>query len=755
MESQLSSPINKSASMKAEQSARSSAWMKMQQFVCWALAVVVTVWALTDARFRTAEGVLRGTVCLPIAISCAFGLLGFALAKSWRIAAAWLALALVGQAVALQMMDAGKSLHYQHYPSFGILAGTSRWLLVFLAVQSVLVWVGFWRHRHSVKTWCLRNFNVWQLGGIGLAFAFTSATVSREVGLYLQELPLAAFIQTINLLNLGLAVWAIPELDLSQWKPLLEKLTGWGKTETDRFDRIVIVAVIWVIVLGAALNVLSYQRHPHITDEVSYLYHARYLAAGMLTMPMPPVLEGFNLNLFDSDGARWFCSPPPGWPMVLSVGVFLGVAWLVNPLLAGLNVFLAYLVLRELYDRRLARVAALLMAVSPWYLFQAMSFMTHIAALAFLLIAALGIIWARKSGRSGWALLSGMAVGTVGLIRPLEGAIVALLIGVWIIGVGGQRLKLSAIAEWICGGAVLGAVVLFYNKVLTGSPTKFPIMLWADKTYGPKSNAMGFGPDRGMGWQLDPFPGHGPLDALVNSNLNITAINTELFGWSIGSILLIALFLFSRKLHGSDWLMLALAGAVYTAHFFYWFSGGPDFGARYWFLMILPCIVMTIRGFQILSGKFTRDPGESTFPKTRLLAMVAAMCLLTMTNFVPWRAVDKYYHYLQMRPDIRSLAEKSNFGKSLVLIRGEEFPDFASAAIYNPLDLRADQPVYAFDKNNDVRAKLLQAYSDRPIWIVNGPSVTKEGYKIVEGPISAQQALTFAPQLTRQESLFR
>lgn len=742
MESEITSSVNNPASLSANQVARNSVWVKAQQVVCWALAAGFLGWAATAARFRTDEGSLRGTICLPIAVSIAFGLLGGAATKAWRIAASWFALAMVGQAVALQMMDAGKSMHYQHYPSFGILAGTSRWLLVFLAVQTILVLIGFWHRVQPVKIWLLRNFGLWQLGGIAITFVLTSATVSREIPLYLQELPLAAYIQIINLLNLGLAIWAIPESVLSRWKPWLERLTGWENDETGRVDRIVLAAAIWVTVLSAVLNVVSYQRHPHITDEVSYLYHARYLAAGMLTMPMPPVLDGFNLNLFDSDGARWFCSPPPGWPMILSVGVFLGAAWLVNPLLAGLNVILAYLLLRELYDRRLARVAALLMAVSPWYIFQGMSFMTHIAAMTFLLLAGLGVIWARKSGRFGWALMSGLSVGTVGLIRPLEGAIVATLIGAWVIGIGGKRLKFSAIAEWIGGGAVLGAVVLSYNKVLTGSPTKFPIMLWADKVYGPGSNAMGFGPDRGMGWQLDPFPGHGPLDALVNSNLNITAINTELFGWSIGSILLIAVILFSRKLRGSDWLMLALAAAVYTAHFFYWFSGGPDFGARYWFLMFLPCVVLTIRGFQVLSGKLTRDPGTSSLPKTRLLTLVAALSLLTMINFIPWRAVDKYYHYLQMRPDIRSLAATHNFGKSLILIRGAEFPDFASAAIYNPLDLKSDQPIYAWDKNDEVRARLLQAYSDRKVWIVNGPSLTQKGFEVVTGPEKAQQMLS-------------
>ena len=42
----------------------------------------------------------------------------------------------------------------------------------------------------------------------------------------------------------------------------------------------------------------------------------------------------------------------------------------------------------------------------------------------------------------------------------------------------------------------------------------------------------------------------------------------------------------------SDWLMLTVIATVVVAHFFYYFSGGPDFGARYWFLIVVPLVVL-------------------------------------------------------------------------------------------------------------------------------------------------------------------
>ena len=90
-----------------------------------------------------------------------------------------------------------------------------------------------------------------------------------------------------------------------------------------------------------------------------------------------------------------------------------------------------------------------------------------------------------------------------------------------------------------------------------------------------------------------------------------------------------------------------------------------------------------------------------------------------------------------MRPDVRELARANNFGRSLVLVRGERFPDYMSAAIYNPLDLHADVPIYVWDRSPEVRATILSLYPDRSVWVLEGPTLTHEGYRIAAGPLTA------------------
>ena len=362
--------------------------------------------------------------------------------------------------------------------------------------------------------------------------------------------------------------------------------------------------------------------------------------------------------------------------------------------------------------------------------------MTHIFSLTCALLATLGVIYARRTGKTLWAISSGFALGFISLVRPLEAVAMAGLLGLWAIGFGGKRLKLSGIIGLILGSIIIGSLGLAYNRALTGDPFKFPINEYSNEHFGPNSNDYGFGPDRGMGWALDPNPGHSPFDALVNTNLNVSTLNTELFGWSIGSFLFIAMFLVFGKYKQSDYLMFAVILIIYLLHFFYYFSGGPDFSARYWFLMFVPLIVLTARGIESLTSNIN-DQNE----KATLYIVILALFLLTVINFLPWRAIDKYHNFRDMRPDIRYLLEDNDFGKSLILVRGNQHPDFDSTMIYNPLDFEAYAPIFAWDRDSETRRKLLSHYKDRPIWIINSPSLTKRGFEIVAGPLTAEDIL--------------
>lgn len=695
-------------------------------------AVAIIIW-LQAMRVNEDSPAIASLALSVLAASLAMSLVP----RRWVAAAAWWAIALIGWAAVLQLTNAPARVEYQHLDLFaeGPVSTVARGILV---AQLAVLLVAGRGHVRAIRDWC-RGHPAWALG-IGLAgLVATAAAPSRDPRAYTMELLLASALQLLSLVTLVAAVRSVPADQWTRVAGTVTRVLGDRPTGPPRVDRWVITVAIAATAVSAILAYVAYDAHPHVPDEVIYLLHARYLADGMLAMPLPPVPAGFDLDLMQYEPTRWFSPVPPGWPMVLAVGVRLGIPWLVNPLLAGVAVVLTWLVAARLMDHRHARLTTLLLACSPWFLFMAMSLMTHTATLVFALAATLGVAVARERGTSWPALGAGMAVGAVSLIRPLEGLIAAVLLGFWSLGARGRRFRLAPSTALVIGTAAVGGLVAPYNARMTGSARTFPINQYIDTRYAPGSNDLGFGANRGLGWSgLDPFPGHGVADVVVNSALNASQVDVELLGWPVGAVplLLVPLLLAGRPAR-MEWYMVATIGAVVGAHAFYWYSGGPDFGARYWFLIIVPCCILAARGLATLDGN--RD-GVTNRPAA--IGIGLALALTALLVFVPWRAMGKYHHYRGMRPDIRELARASDFGRSLVLVRGARFPDYMSAAAYNPIDLRADVPIYAWDATAAIRAALLNAYPDRTVWIVDGPSLTHASFRIAAGPLTPAEALT-------------
>lgn len=653
----------------------------------------------------------------------------------------WSGLTILGAAASLQLVNAGPSVSYQHlalpwqadtYPQ--------RVAVLFLVLQALWVF-RYWRPKIG-ESWRLltAKFGPWRLLALATLMALTSATVSRAVDFYVQELIVGSVLQAVALGSIVATVRALPA---GTCETIAERCWRWlGKdtgapTKVPRVDAWAISLAAIVAATCALLAFAVYQRHPHVPDEVAYLFQARYFAEGWLAMPAPPIPEAFNLDLMTYEASRWYSPAPPGWPAVLAVGAFLGAPWLVNPVLASVCVLLTYLLIWQLYDRVTGRLTIVLLATSPWFLFLGMTLMNHMLSLACALGAAVAVGRIRQGWSLWWGVPGGLGLALLGINRPLEGLIVSGLLGLWVLGGPSRRWTARVAGLGILGmtAVVGGSLTLPYNRALTGDPTKFPIMAYTDSLYGPGTNALGFGADRGLGWGgLDPFPGHSPAEAIINTNLNLFAVNIELLGWATGSFLFLWTLLLLGRLRREDhWLVIAIA-TVIVIHGLYWFSGGPDFGARYWFLILVPAVALTARGIIVLGSRLGEHGRRAWHAQPLLVAI--GLIGMSATIFIPWRAADKYVHYRGMRPDIRELASRYDFGPSVVLIRGERHPDYASAAVYNPLDLTAQKPIYVWDRGPESRKAIAEVYGDRPVWIVNGPTRSGGGYEVVAGPLT-------------------
>jgi len=704
------------------------------------LGTAILAWMI--GRVLSGNVSFANDVCLPSAVGISLIAVGTFARTRWCYFMAWSALALTSQAAALQLIFAGKLIHFQHYRPISEMLDQKTIALAFLAAQVICVAVGIWLRRTDLREW-LGQFAWWQLALFLLVLTLSGAALTPDASIYITSLATATLVQLTSIANVILLVRSIPATDLERIRQKLNKfLTRENAAESttvglDRFSWIVALAVV---VLTASLSYFVYQAHPHVPDESQYIFQANYMAAGQLTVQPPKVPEAFSMYMIPTYEPRWFGIFPPAWPSLLALGTLAGASWLVNPIMSGLCIILGYLFFQQLYSRTFARGAILLLACSPWFIFMGMSYMSHVATLFFSLTAALLMMRAVKEKSGMSMLLAGLAVGVVSLIRPLDGAIVGLLLALYgIFNNTTWRSRITACAVLGVGTVATSSIVFLYNMAVTGSAVLSPSDAYYNKYLWPNVMALGFGPERGMHWGLDAFAGHSPLEALVNAALNVFLLNTELFGWGIGSLCLIILLGVSRSVLKKDlWAVITIV-AVVGAYSLFWYHGGPDFGARYWFLCIIPLIALTIRGAEWIG----RSISASQIEKNHICMVLAVgvLCIVSLTSYVPWRASDKYHQYLGMRPGIEELAKRNDFGRSLVMVRGAEHPDYQSAWVYNPVNFEGNRPIYAFEKDTETRKRLLNEYSDRSVWIVNGPTLTNNGYSIVRGPVAASELL--------------
>lgn len=646
----------------------------------------------------------------------------------------WIVLFLAANVLRLLLIDAGTRLHFEHLRAASALSrgevAVADWIgIAAFGVLCVVVWY----HLRADLPQALRAMRD-RMGvpGAAAVLAVLVGTVALpsahpvEFGTDV----MVAIVFRLTLIGVTwLAVRELPDRWMERsrrvWRDLLNDdpaaVAPW-------VHRLPWWCAAFSMVASALLAFFSYERVPHIPDEVAYLFQARYFATGALTAPAPPVPAGLEVFLVTCESGRCLSPFPPGWPAFLAVGVLLQAAWLVNPVLGACNVLLTFALSRELWGLRVARLAALLLTVSPWHLLMSMNFMSHTSSLLVALVAAYGVARTHRTGRIVYCVLGGVAIGWSSLSRPLEAMVLVAILGTAALFIRSTRWRLLPVFVLGACTAMVASLNAAYNHRLTGDVRTFPVTQYMDAAFGKGMNDLGFGANRNIRLDgLDPFPGHGLRDVIVNTQIGFSQLQTELFGWGVGSLWLALLLVVLRRVRGHDYWLLAWMATVIALQSLYWYSGGPDFGARYWYTVIVPLVILSARGLLELEAESPAATSRLPWMTSSALMAVAALML-----FVPWRAIDKYHGFRSLQHGMRDLLASRDFGRSVLLVRGIERPDYASALNFSPIDPNADAPLIYWAKDDATESALRRAYADRPVVVVEGPSRTGDGYRVVE-----------------------
>jgi len=179
---------------------------------------------------------------------------------------------------------------------------------------------------------------------------------------------------------------------------------------TEKIPPVVFLCALFVFLFCSSFSYFILDHTPRIQDEIAYNFQAKIFLSGRLYAPSPTPAGSFDFPHVVNNG-RWYAQYPPGFPLLLLLGLLIKAPWLINPILAGLSIFLFYFLGREMYGRKVGIFAAVLGSLSIWLLVLSSTMMSHTGSMFFM---TLFLIFLFKSQHRP-TLVNGIAAGGAAL----------------------------------------------------------------------------------------------------------------------------------------------------------------------------------------------------------------------------------------------------------------------------------------------------------------------------------------------------
>lgn len=442
---------------------------------------------------------------------------------------------------------------------------------------------------------------------------------------------------------------------------------------------------------------------PHLPDSVSYMLQSSWLLDGRLWGSVSPLQAYFDVPYTHVVGDRWLPHYPPGWPLLLSIGLAIGLPWLVAPVLGAIYVVLLYLVGREMDGTVTGVLAATLGVLSPLARVIFGSLLSHASAATLLLAAVWLVLLTRRKRDWHLAALAGIALGLAFGIRPLTAVAAAVPLGVVMVTdltSGDDRRFRHCGVAWFVGGALAALPTLVTNHLITGSFSSFPyslagkpIYLAANLPFGIRNlDAMLYTAGamvHGWGWPLF----HGTC-------------------WVALSLAFALVPFLVRRHSAADVLLASIVVSVAVAHLGSRGHGLHGFGPRYLFEAFAPLFLLTARGFVELAR-----PSHALRECLRPLLKFASATLFvilcgTAAVVLPLR-LSLYRGYNEIDGSLERQVENAGLDRALVLLPTDEWQGWGSASRLMDPDPLADLLFIQAETENP---EIWKIAGDRPIF---------------------------------------
>lgn len=484
-----------------------------------------------------------------------------------------------------------------------------------------------------------------------------------------------------------------------------------------RLDRFAILLSLLAVLVSYWVAERIFERLPHIEDEMAYVWQAEAVAGGRLTVPSPDYPKSFLVPfVVDYQGQR-FGKYPPGWPALLGVGILLGVRSWVNPLLAGLGVWLTYQLGKRVASQIVGLLAAALTLTSPFFLMNSGSLLSHPFGLV--LSTAFALAWLDmsegKPSSRPWlsTLAAALSIGVLTLTRPLTAVGLSLpfaLHGIYLLVRGNRaiRRQLFIFAVYAFG---LSLLLVVWQFAVTGDPWLNPYTLWWEY------DKIGFGP--GVG-RLEN--GHTFSQAWVNTRFSLWEGTHDLFGWGGYSWVFLPFGLWAaiRYRMGKVLMLFGVVFSLVLVYMAYWI-GSSLFGPRYYYEGLYSLTLVSAIGIAFLAGWSFR-PGQVThkfdgWQRLRPLGVSALLLCLICVNlifFTPPRlqSMQGLYGVTRARLEPFQTPDFQNLTPALVIVYPGHWTEYGT--LLELQDPWLDTPfIFVISRSREIDAALAASFPER------------------------------------------
>ncbi|MDH4220841.1 MAG: glycosyltransferase family 39 protein [Candidatus Aminicenantes bacterium] len=491
----------------------------------------------------------------------------------------------------------------------------------------------------------------------------------------------------------------------------------------------VIVGALFVFVFTNLISLFIFEHIPHINDEIVYVFQAQIFKLGKLYYPSPCGRESFNFTHMINNG-KWYSQYPPGYPILLLLGLLLKAPWLVNPLFAALSIIALYYLGKEIYDEKVGRLAAVLGSISIWLLLMSSSMMSHTTCMFFTTVFLLFLFRSLKKPSVKNGLLAGLGLGMVFLIRPYTALFISIpfLILYAARSLKNLRRNLKNAAAFVLIGILFISLLLIYNYFTNGDFLTFGYEISHGKAHG-----IGFGK---TGYTDIP---HTVYLGFTQIFEYIKSLNKYLFGWPLSSLLALIPLCFLQKINTEarkkDLILLSGYFSLLAGLFFFW-GTYILIGARMSFEAIPIFLLLSARGLteapKLILSKF-RKIDQNSLKRILVSVLIIFTAYAFFIRFPRWiwpPETEWYYHgygnkFADVTPNINRTLESLDLKNALVIMKFiyhpiEYFPYgwWGSGFLYNDPRLK-NKIIYARDRGEENK-DLSQCFPEREFYLYLG-----------------------------------